>query len=523
MSRQMDQRYGFRASKRMFDARFKSWAVQKNLRRADKDRLAQGMTRADSVSANDRKKVMRYLSAQQRRSRSKSIPSTPGEGERKDLSEQSSPYTLGRLTPSSEGQSVINGSLTIEAITSPQTVPVISRQSPGAYNPVGVEIPVPNQNLESLSLQLTITAPFGAAATTDPNDEYVPITRQLSSRAADRNGALLWDTMGHFINSKVQNVLSHATPDMVLGEGASDLSRSFWNKVENGIYLLKIGDSEGLAVPALNDAGRLLQFMFQSGQVSLDFLRKLLYTLSPTNTTTCPQRRNSLLESIRKYAGRDLGVDHPISVICNILLVDEESAELSRRALFAMYQMMCDSLDKTHEAPCKVMDSVITLARRSGQQELRTSLVHGVTKRSDTLDSAMRLAEQAYELAKTYNNRPDQTRQAAYTLAELCTVADQKDRANKLRREIIMQNGPGLMSSSSHEDVLSAYTMECIAESHEKENDFQGAMLWLEQAHSIASKIWEPSNVSRMYISKKLETAKLDIACARLDLQPVLV
>lgn len=512
----MDQQYGFRASKRMFDARFKSWGVQKNLRRADKEKFIHGMTKATSFSENDMKKVKRFLTAQQRLDRSKSLSSSPGRGYGQSSSEASSPHTSQEHTPSSSDQSIVDGSPSSEAITSPQGSQNLSQRR--LYNPLGVDTILPSERLDRLSLAATFTTPSGTSFRKDNNDDCIPMTMQLSSSAADRNVELLWTTMDHFISFKIQYTPSNISQHMFLNEGATDTSRSFWDRVENAIYQSKIGNTEGLAVPAFNDAKRLLQSLFRSGQVSLDFVRKALYTLSPTNTVMCSESRTELMKLIREYAAKGLGVDHPVTKVCAILLADEESSDLSRRALLKMYEMISDGFGdhgESHPASCKVMDSVITLARRTGEQELRKVSNPSPARRARELATAISLAGDAHQLAIIqFGLDSVEARQAAYTLAELYTVTQDHIQAHALRLEIVQRGSwskIGPSRSTICEDAISAYTMESIAEHCEKENDYQGSTTWLARADSIASKIWDDSNISRTHISNKLHNA-----CARL-------
>lgn len=249
------------------------------------------------------------------------------------------------------------------------------------------------------------------------------------------------------------------------------------------------------AYTALNEACEIAKEALISEP--LDYLRKILFTLSPTNTKIYLPLRRQLLWMIAQWAIKFWGHRHPIATICNSLVQEGNTPELSRRALHCLYDLSTAQLGASHAISHKLMGSVITLTRRSGE-----------------LYMAKQLSEEAFELAKLEHGfTSNQARSAARELAHNLALLGDHLRAFELRMYVIQEGCARKSTSPYHQDENAVWAMEDIAERCVETKMLSEAIYWLQQAECIALRIWGDT-VSTRHITDKLNNALKDLWAA---------
>lgn len=293
-------------------------------------------------------------------------------------------------------------------------------------------------------------------------------------------------TVSQYLGSQLEtNPLSSE----LLHSGSSPVSVAFWDNILTGIYLIKITPSLSLShrngFAAIGKACDLASDALSA--TPLDFLPRLLHTLSPTNVP-CPSLRTQLLRLVGGMAmTRYENADHPIAVTCRWLLQDTHEAEVSKQALVMIRDVVGDSLGRSHPAAFDLEETIVEQTRRSGDP-----------------NGAARMAKGLLEpTARAFGAGSIQMRTLHSELAHCLMAGGEYQKALTSCLEIVNQP-----DGSLHDDDAASYAMEDIAEIYGRFNLVGEAMLWLERAAKIAVRVRGEKEFSTIHVFDKLEAHK---------------
>jgi hypothetical protein len=298
---------------------------------------------------------------------------------------------------------------------------------------------------------------------------------------------------------QLENIPEGVLPDDYLGHRSTDESTRYWSTIKDAIYLVKIsagstGDydhrPDRRAWPAFAEAGRLAADAMTTHP--FDFLRNLFATLSPANTSARPELRGILLQFLSSEAQNSLSTNHPITQICQELQGDEDCQEISQRSLQCMLDIFNSRLGRSRAITVKLLDSLATLLRRSGEFHAGLDIIMELLKSSRPVFGA----------------DSDQVRAVESELAHFYMLTDDCDSALGHCMSVVTRPGaaPGSHDAEPvfHKDGISAHAMEDIAEIHQRRGDMEQCITWLERASSIALVVWGPKAVATGHLIDKM-------------------
>jgi len=507
-------------SKRMYDKRFREWNVFKNVNSDEKDRLirrahgprpraAVPLIDRDSISQEELRKTLRVAKSMpqgMRRSAPPQLPPplvTPGPSTEPQrpmgdirrglgisdlIRDRSSIQTLAVSQPSSEVHSpqALSSSPDLGCATPASTSGSSDEQASSSTPPV-VRSP-PGSPLPNLS---TFEAQIRSLAETAPP----PVVTDPRSHSLE----IITRSLRNYYEWQLQNIPEGMLPDEYLGHRSSLESTQYWSTIKNAIYLVKVsaGSLEDLehrpdrrAWPAFAEAGRIASAAMTTQP--FDFLRNVFATLSPANTSARPELRGILLQFLASEARDTLSPNHPITVICQELLRDEDCQEISRRGLQCMLDIFSNRLGRSRAVSFKLLDSLATLLRRNGE-----------------FDAAMDIIlELLNSCRQTFGHQSDQARMIENELAHFYMVADECDQALSHCMTVVRRpQEPGSLTPAEppfYQDGIAAHTMEDIAEIYQRRGDVEASIMWLERAASIALSLWGPKSIATGHIIDKM-------------------
>lgn len=476
----------------MYDTRFRKWEISKILKRDQKRKIAQGIANqyqagesniTTKVSNRDLMKTMRWISSQSgsnygiaRVTEARRRTTSPRTPTRSSSSEQSPTSTVSpsrSQVPDNGRSASIDGldSLLVSLTTKSTSIETSSINGSPGDTSAAISI----ERHESSPSQTTDLVDY--ARTPSPSNPLMtPETRVQD---------LIFQNVQLYAFNQLTNVDVTSTPANVLTHGSSPNTEPLWSNIKNGIYLLKIAakfpESRFRVPTAFEEARLLLPSVCYSG-VSLEFLRNILATLSPTNTTIDPSIRYSVLSAVANEAATSpfLGPLHPITVICDALQNDGGISLISSLALHVMFDAVRDTLGPSHPAYYKLMKTIIAMTRRDRD-----------------LGTAKQMAEGAMNVARcTCGEYSEQARSAEVELAHILTRLGEHGRAISIRMKAISlppAHSKGIAASQDelplslyHNDALSMHTMEDIAEYYARFGYADEAVTWLMRARTIA-------------------------------------
>ncbi|KAK1828310.1 hypothetical protein QBC39DRAFT_427957 [Podospora conica] len=511
----MRKHHNFSASKRMYDKRFREWNVFKNVNSDEKDRSVRRAAGArarsaatsplidrDSISQEDLRKSIRAAQA---------IPE--GMGRASPEAPTYHPIAVGSAShpapPSESGRRVLGIADMVEDPTRPgPRYPVATSEasSPHAMSsPSDMGYPTPSSTTEetpSSPLQVTSQSP---PASPLPNiTTFEAQIRALSrvlpppipSDPRSHSIAVISQSLRNFYDWQFENVPPGVLPDDYISR-PSESSNRYWDTIKNGLYMVKIsaGSMEDLeqrpdrrAWPAFAEAGRSASAAMTSQP--FDFLRNVFAVLSPANTSARPELRPILLQFLASEARDTLSPTHPVTVICQELLRndddDNSQQEVSRRGLQCMLDIFSNRLGRSRAVSFKLLDSLATLLRRNGEFEAAMDIVLELLKSCRTV----------------FGPHSDQARTVQNELAHFYMVADRYDVAMEHCMAVVTR--PAEEGAGFYQDGIAAHTMEDIAEIHQRRGDVDGCLVWLERAAGIAVSVWGPTAVATGHIVDKM-------------------
>lgn len=268
----------------------------------------------------------------------------------------------------------------------------------------------------------------------------------------------------------------------------------FWQDVKYGIYLIKV--SSKLGWPTLKTA--CLEAESVLGSRFFNCIRELLTTCSPANTTLCPGLRRVLLEHFSAWSQRNLGPNHPLSVVGEQLRRDQGCAEVSEEALKYMVARFEHALGSNNTVTVRARTALVKHLRRNrkyeaaawGAQELLASCIAKFGLESPLSRSAGR--EMAHVLMDQGHHR----------------------QAIQLGESVVgmVRNFGHSPIMVLHHDDYAVHSMEDMAKSYDILGDFESSAAWLSLAVEHAWALWRKW-VATEHIVDKLERALR--ACGR--------
>jgi hypothetical protein len=257
------------------------------------------------------------------------------------------------------------------------------------------------------------------------------------------------------------------------------------------------------AWPAFAEAGSLAAGAMTSHP--FDFLRNLFATLSPANTSARPELRGILLRFLTSEAQSSLSPSHPITHICKELQKDEDCQEISQRSLQCMLDIFNSRLGRSRAITFKLLDSLATLLRRSGEYHAGLEIITELLKSSRPV----------------FGPESDQVRAVENELAHFYMLTGESDLALGHCMSVVTRPPtPSTLASASasapgspqeavgepafYQDGIAAHTMEDIAEIHQRRGDLEQCITWLERAASIALVVWGPKSLATSHLIDKM-------------------
>jgi hypothetical protein len=303
---------------------------------------------------------------------------------------------------------------------------------------------------------------------------------------------------------QLEKIPQGVLPDDFLGHRTSDESTRYWSTLKDAIYLVKVsaGSVEDLenrpdrrAWSAFAEAGSLAAGAMTTQP--FDFLRNLFATLSPVNTSARPELRGILLQFLTSEAQSGLSSNHPITQICQELQKDEGCQEISQRSLQCMLDIFNSRLGRSRAITFKLLDSLATLLRRSGEYQAGLEIV------TELLKSAR----------PVFGDESDQVRSVENELAHFYMLTNDSDLALGHCMSVVTRppGAPGCPAAETasgeavfYQDGIAAHTMEDIAEIHQRRGDMEQCITWLERAASIALIVWGPKSIATSHLIDKM-------------------
>ncbi len=517
-----------RGSKRMYDKRFREWNVFKNVNSDDKTRAPRRgqqppppSDQADvegMFSNEDLRKALRCARSIQRGVKRVPVPSSPVS----PVAKQSTPPP--ELSRQPRRSISISDLLKPEDNLSGITVPGSPGQERAPLTPssqfdasADTQVSSPGSTIESTREQdgraaivpARIPGPGMAAYQAQLQDLFQGPLHSLSPEAKTRTLGIITHKLHEYYDWQLENIPQGVLPDDYLGNRTPDESARYWSTLKHAFYLVKVSaDSvehpdtrpDRRAWSAFSEAGSLAAGAMTSQP--FDFLRNLFATLSPVNTNARPELRGILLRFLTSQANTSLSSNHPITHICQELQQDEGCPEISQRSLQCMLDIFNRRLGRSRAITFKLLDSLATLLRRSGEYQAGLEIV------SELLKSAR----------PVFGAESDQARSIENELAHFYMLTDQPDLALGHCMSVITRpprpassasvSPPGSQASHAtyYEEGIAAHAMEDIAEIHQRRGDMEQSIAWLERAASIALTVWGPKSIATGHLIDKMTT-----------------
>ncbi|KAK3997027.1 hypothetical protein QBC44DRAFT_338857 [Cladorrhinum sp. PSN332] len=511
VSELMRKQYGFVASKRMYDKRFREWNIFKNGNSEDGPKSQRrrspgtttpattgGVAANDAISQAEVRKTIRAAKSVQHGFRKPPAPSSPPSPQRSN-SERTVPHTVSGHSP--RGSIHISDLLSDRSFNHPEPYP-----SPHtlASSP---EFPCATPESTAGSDEHVSAKSEVGSAVSSPAPSLVAYQAQLQSLAGAPLPPLVPDSrtrtlqvitlsLHNYYEWQLQSIPEGVLPDEYLGNRSPAASTKYWDTIKNAIYLVKVAagspkDSQygERAWPAMYQAGVMAVDAMTSQP--FDFLKNLFAVLSPANLRARPELRSILLQFLSLQAEENLPTNHPITLICHELSRDENCQEVSRRGLQCMLDIFNTRLGRSRAVTIKLTDSLATLLRRNGE--------FGAAR--DIIQELLKSCRQAY------GHNSSQARAVENELAHLYMATSDYDLALEHCMSVIARpptpESLNLSSPFNH-DGISAHTMEDIAEIYHCKGDLRQCILWLERAANIALEVWGPKSLATCHIVDKI-------------------
>ncbi|SPQ20622.1 cd2b6683-6d43-4272-aa86-78c796d713ea [Thermothielavioides terrestris] len=505
-------------SKRMYDKRFREWGVFKNVNSDERTRAARrahssasatglGGDNDNNFSQEDlRRTIQCARTIQQGVKRAPTaeweVPSIaaqdlgPQHPNRQPRRSISIPDLLGEGSSSSSSQSADRKN-SLHNPSSPGAGPDSTQAS------ISASLDESHQGEDKLGHLVVSNAsgPGLSAYQAQLRDLFKSPPPTLTPDAKTRTMDFITLKLREYYDWQLDHVPEGVLPDDYLGHRSSEESARYWSTIKEAIYLVKVSaasmdDSEQRpdrrAWSAFAETGPLAAGAMTSHP--FDFLRNLFATLSPANTSARPELRGILLKFLASEAQSHLMPNHPISQICKALQNDEGCQEISQRGLQCMLDIFNSRLGRSRAITFKLLDSLATLLRRSGEYHAGLEIINELLKVARPV----------------FGPDSEQARSVENELAHFYMLAGDSDDLALGHCMSVVTRPPTLASTSSQEepvfyqDGIAAHAMEDIAEIHQRRGDLEQCITWLERAASIALVVWGPKSIATGHLIDKM-------------------
>lgn len=438
----------------MYDRKFEQWGVQKNLRRATKERYLKMLVQTGAwqdhnlpaherhitLSESDRVKLTRYVKSKSRTS--KIVGSRHGKRDRPDALNNISSLSpvLSEVASSSTALPMCDGFQLCprRPVTPSSSCAASCGQESDDYTTMdkaNSEASDADDNHEDWILTTRRPAPtasYCSPAAGQTFDILLSLLQPSMPRGPNRQ---MRSFQGDVLFASVQQYLHSLIPTT----RDVPFTKCMWSELSNGMYLLKVGSSN-LAWKALDHACDLAPRELSSAKAfDFDFLLQLLSTLSPTNTTVCPRVRRIIIQYFHHLATIWLPAGHPVHTICRELQRDGDELMASERALLCMLDSCSRAVEKSslshvqssrlEKMSFAAEKALIALLRRSGQLDAalsRGKLLHRRWQDKLIPSAGGRLEEQSFGTSGG-NEKLRYARAAATQLAHICMAIRSDD------------------------------------------------------------------------------------------------
>lgn len=255
----------------------------------------------------------------------------------------------------------------------------------------------------------------------------------------------------------------------------------FWKDTDLAIYLMK--DSKGDKLSAGRSKARAFQLLKNStvdtnytmNQGTATILIELLSTLSPINTSACPEVRTNLIAYLSELARTQLPYNHPIALVLHALKNDNGDNDLALRALTFITERLRATLGPLHELTQLATKRLCALLRRSGD-----------------LSETLRVTRDGIRAIRALQGPGSlQERQLLRQLEHVYTRQGDWESALSICFEIVGQKRLDTPEPDPlYHDECAVYTMEDIAETCQRAGNFEQAVAWLKQARVSGGMVW---------------------------------
>jgi tetratricopeptide (TPR) repeat protein len=515
-----------RDSKRMYDKRFREWHVFKNVNSDERARAARrapssaplsppGQEDIDNnFSQEDLRRTLRCARTIQQGGRHAASPSAPP-----------TPVDARAATPPPLYRPA-RRSISISDLIKPEddppgiTAPGLPRQAgspPTPFSPPSTPSITagssPRSPAESYQEQDDRTALVVSGSPGPGIDAYREQLQHLfngppqsiSLDSQTRTMSIITLKLREYYDWQLNNIPEGVLPDEYLGHRSPDESTRYWNTIKDAIYLVKISAGVNSGAGSIEDIDdrpdrRAWSAFSEAGCLAagamttqpFDFLRNLFATLSPINTSARPELRGILLRFLSSEAQTSLSSNHPITQICKVLQQDEGCQEISQRSLQCMLDIFNTRLGRSRAITFKLLDSLATLLRRSGEYHAGLEIITELLKSSRPV----------------FGPNSDQVRSVENELAHFYMLSGEPDMALSHCMSVITRPPTSAAASQEeptfYQDGIAAHTMEDIAEIHQRRGDLEQCITWLERAASIALVIWGPKSIATSHLIDKM-------------------
>ncbi|KAH6620615.1 hypothetical protein B0J18DRAFT_444901 [Chaetomium sp. MPI-SDFR-AT-0129] len=536
----MRKHYGFSASKRMYDKRFREWNVFKNANSDERTRAARRAHLAPAVvppsphsHGGDRDPESNFDQQDLRRTLHCARTIQPDSAPAAAVAPESSPSAPieSQAPPSPEPYRQPRRSISISDLLKPENEPIVPSHTAPVHreeNPPQVPFSPPySPQTPNYAADTVPSSPWGGSQEQEDGTELVlsrspqatyrsqlqilfaTPPRSLSPDPAMRTMNIVTTKLREYYDWQLENIPAGVLPDDYLGHRSPTESTQYWSTIKEAIYLVKIS-AKSTQPPELRPDRRAWAAFAEAGEMAagamtaqpFDFLRHLFATLSPINTSARPELRGILLQFLSSQARDRLSANHPITQICEELQRDQGCQEISQRSLQCMLDIFNSRLERSRAITYKLLDSLATLLRRSGDYQ-----------------AGLKIVTELLSVARpVFGPNSDQVRSVENELAHFYMIGNEPDLALGHCMSVVTRPPPTVMaatpagqpsgseivSQNYYRDGIAAHTMEDIAEIHERRGDLEQCIAWLERAAHIALEVWGGDAIATTHVIDKL-------------------
>ncbi|KAI0134000.1 hypothetical protein BJ170DRAFT_182077 [Xylariales sp. AK1849] len=306
----------------------------------------------------------------------------------------------------------------------------------------------------------------------------------------------------HWLAKELGQPASRRTIDpQVLEIEPSSASNEFWYGFILGVKSLASSEASVEEIhqgySTLREVGKLAAPAMTSRP--LDFICSLFLELSPNYAQTWPQIRIIVLRLLGQEASRVLSPSHPIAVVCRELQKHENSTGITRAGLECMLGLARQLWGERHVLPFKIREFMFITELRVRDANAAKAIATELLLSSQDIwghgSQQARTAEQRLAQAHLFKSQWSVT---GLDRGALETALRHYDLV--LRRPLSVRSAAD--ASDIYEDETSISTMADIAFIHEKLRDLEKAVVWLEEAVSIATRVCGPrSNITKVAVN----------------------